>query len=55
MKTKTKMKIHKTFSIFNFPSFIMIVGNSQNIETLKKYIDMVFAGDAKAPHFIIVS
>jgi len=33
----------------------MIIGNKENIETLKKYIDMVFAGDPKAPHFIIVS
>jgi len=33
----------------------MIIGNQENIQTLKKYIDMVFAGDAKAPHFIIVS
>lgn len=33
----------------------MIVGNQENRETLKKYIDMVFAGDSKAPHFIIVS
>jgi DNA polymerase III delta prime subunit len=33
----------------------MIVGNQENRETLKKYIDMVFAGDPKAPHFIIVS
>lgn len=33
----------------------MIVGNQDNRETLKKYIDMVFAENAKAPHFIIVS
>jgi AAA+ ATPase superfamily predicted ATPase len=33
----------------------MIIGNKENIETLKRYIDMVFAGDPKAPHFIIVS
>lgn len=33
----------------------MIIGNEENIQTLKKYIDMVFAGDEKAPHFIIVS
>jgi len=33
----------------------MIVGNTENIQTLRKYIDMVFAGDPKAPHFIIVS
>jgi hypothetical protein len=33
----------------------MIVGNQDSRETLKKYIDMVFAGDAKAPHFIIVA
>ena len=33
----------------------MIVGNTKNIQTLQKYIDMVFSGDPKAPHFIIVS
>jgi DNA polymerase III delta prime subunit len=33
----------------------MIIGNKENIETLKKYIDMVFTGDEKAPHFIIIS
>lgn len=33
----------------------MIVGNKENIETLKRYIDMVFSGDPKAPHFIIVA
>lgn len=33
----------------------MIVGNKANIETLKKYIDMFFADDPKAPHFLIVS
>ncbi len=33
----------------------MIVGNQDNRETLKRYIDMVFDWDTKAPHFIIVS
>ncbi len=33
----------------------MLVGNAENRQTLKTYIDMVFAGDPKAPHFIIIS
>lgn len=33
----------------------MIIGNQDNRETLKRYIDMVFSGDPKAPHFLIVS
>jgi len=33
----------------------MLVGNQENIQTLKKYIDMVFSGDPKSPHFLIVA
>lgn len=33
----------------------MIIGNTENIQTLKIYMDMIFTGDPKAPHFIIVS
>lgn len=33
----------------------MLVGNKENIQTLTRYMDMFFAGDAKAPHFLIVS
>lgn len=33
----------------------MIIGNEENRQTLTKYIDMFFAGDPKAPHFLIVS
>ncbi len=36
-------------------SFVMIIGNKENIETLTRYIDMFFSGDSKAPHFIIVA
>ncbi len=33
----------------------MFVGNKENIQTLTKYIDMFFAGDTKAPHFLIIA
>lgn len=33
----------------------MFVGNQESIQTLTRYIDMFFAGDPKAPHFLIVS
>lgn len=33
----------------------MFVGNQESIQTLTKYIDMFFAGDPKAPHFLIVT
>ena len=33
----------------------MFVGNQESIQTLKKYIDMFFAGDPKSPHFLIVA
>jgi hypothetical protein len=33
----------------------MFVGNQESIHTLTKYVDMFFAGDPKAPHFLIVS
>jgi replication-associated recombination protein RarA len=33
----------------------MFVGNEESIKTLTKYIDMFFAGDPKAPHFLIVA
>ena len=33
----------------------MIVGNTENIQTLRRYIDMFFTGDPKAPHFLIVA
>lgn len=33
----------------------MFVGNKESIQTLTRYIDMFFAGDPKAPHFLIVA
>lgn len=33
----------------------MFVGNEESIQTLTKYIDMFFAGDPKAPHFLIIA
>ncbi|MFA7298818.1 MAG: AAA family ATPase [Candidatus Absconditabacterales bacterium] len=33
----------------------MFVGNQENIKTLTKYIDMFFADDPKAPHFLIIA
>ncbi|EKD25544.1 MAG: hypothetical protein ACD_80C00027G0013 [uncultured bacterium (gcode 4)] len=33
----------------------MFVGNQESIQTLTRYIDMFFAGDPKAPHFLIVA
>ncbi len=33
----------------------MFIGNKESIQTLTKYIDMFFAGNPKAPHFLIVS
>lgn len=33
----------------------MFVGNKESIQTLTRYIDMFFAGDSKAPHFLIIS
>ena len=33
----------------------MVVGNKESIETLTRYIDMFFAGDPKAPHFLIIA
>jgi replication-associated recombination protein RarA len=33
----------------------MFIGNQKSRETLTKYLDMFFAGDIKAPHFLIVS
>lgn len=33
----------------------MFVGNQENIQTLTKYIDMFFAGESKAPHFLIIA
>lgn len=33
----------------------MLVGNTNNIHTLKRYVDMFFADDPKAPHFLIIS
>ena len=35
--------------------YTMFVGNQESIQTLKKYIDMFFAGDPKSPHFLIVA
>lgn len=35
--------------------YTMFVGNQESIKTLKKYIDMFFAGDPKSPHFLIVA
>jgi DNA polymerase III delta prime subunit len=33
----------------------MFIGNQENIKTLTKYLDMFFAGDTKAPHFLIIA
>lgn len=33
----------------------MFVGNQEGRETLTRYIDMFFAGDPKAPHFLIIA
>ncbi len=33
----------------------MFIGNQESIQTLTRYIDMFFAGDPKAPHFLIIS
>lgn len=33
----------------------MFVGNQENIQTLTRYLDMFFAGDPKAPHFLIIA
>lgn len=33
----------------------MFVGNQESIQTLTRYIDMFFAEDPKAPHFLIVA
>lgn len=33
----------------------MLVGNQESIQTLTKYVDMFFAGDPKAPHFLIIA
>lgn len=33
----------------------MFVGNQESIQTLTRYIDMFFAGDPKAPHFLIIA
>jgi len=33
----------------------MFVGNQESIQTLTRYIDMFFAENAKAPHFLIVA
>lgn len=35
--------------------YTMFVGNQESIQTLKKYIDMFFAGDPKSPHFLVVA
>ncbi len=33
----------------------MFIGNTENIQTLKRYLDMFFSGDPKAPHFLIIA
>lgn len=43
------------FHLSIFQCSIMIVWNQENIQTLTRYIDMFFAGDPKAPHFIIIA
>ncbi|MEI6672848.1 MAG: hypothetical protein WCL02_06025 [bacterium] len=55
---KTIVFIHNIFIILqtDFTYKIkMIIGNEENRQTLTKYIDMFFAGDPKAPHFLIIS